>query len=50
MKLSLLLLIFAVLIGIAGCTSSDDTGAARTTFGGPPVMSGSDSNASENRY
>jgi len=49
MKVAFLFLLFAVLIGLAGCTS-DDTGATRSSFGGPPAMPGSDSNASQNRY
>jgi hypothetical protein len=52
MKVVFLILALPVLMCIAGCTSdnSSEPGATHTTFGGPPVMSGSDSNASENRY
>jgi hypothetical protein len=51
MKVVLLILALPVLMCIAGCTSnSSEPGAIHSTFGGPPAMSGSDSNASENRY
>ncbi|HEY3898550.1 MAG TPA: hypothetical protein VGM54_08060 [Chthoniobacter sp.] len=50
MKVVLLILALPVLMCIAGCTSDSSDPGARSSFGGPPAMSGSDSNASENRY
>jgi hypothetical protein len=48
MKVIFLILALPVLMCVAGCVS--EASGNRSNFTGPPVMTGSDSNASENRY